>query len=212
MAIHQTESSLDAQVLRVLGQYKEIALEKFEKHFGDVSPPLSEERMLAFWEHLDGRRGWDGIPQVEEWYGALLLGPILQLQRWIESPAPSFVPSFMVLGRLVQIGLLIADATAQLDVREKSKQDGEVRFEDVERQVLSDIAKRAVAHRPDQQLKPNWIAHCERLVKEGRSIDRLSDLLDVAGYDPALTKIQSATLRRWASEVGVRFKAGRPKK
>lgn len=212
MAIHQTENSLESQVLYVLGQYKEIALEKFERHFGDLSPQCSEEHLLAFWEHLEGRREWDGDPQSEEWYGGLLLGPILQLQRWVESPAPAMVPSGVVWERLVQIGLLIADATAQLEARANGGQRNEARIEDVEQRIIRNIAKRAVSYRQDQQLKPGWIEHCKRLIEEGVAIARLGDILDAPGYDPNLAKIQPATLRRWAREAGVRFKVGRPKK
>jgi len=81
---------------------------------------------------------------------------------------------------------------------------------------LADISKtksaiNAVSGRDDQILKPEWLKHCRKALEEGRKIEQLNDLLDLQGYDPRLTKISAVTLKKWARESGIRFKAGRKK-
>ncbi len=73
-------------------------------------------------------------------------------------------------------------------------------------------AKSAVSMREDQQLKPDWIDHCMKVKASGAEIRTLADLLNVQGYKPEITKITSITLKKWAGEVGIKFKPGRPKK
>lgn len=80
------------------------------------------------------------------------------------------------------------------------------------RAFFSHKAKGSVSARRDQILKPNWIAHCKAAVDSGQRIETLDDLLQIQGYDPEITTIQPATLRKWASSVGIEFKVGRRKK
>lgn len=79
------------------------------------------------------------------------------------------------------------------------------------RAFVSYQAKGSVSARRDQILKPNWIAHCKAVIASGQGIETLDDLLQLQGYDPEITTIQSATLRKWARSVGIKFKAGRKK-
>ncbi len=72
--------------------------------------------------------------------------------------------------------------------------------------------KNAVSQREDQVLKPGWVAHCERALSGGLQIRCLDDLLNAPGYDPRITRIGERTLKDWAKESGIEFKAGRPKK
>uniref|UniRef100_Q47CK1 Uncharacterized protein n=1 Tax=Dechloromonas aromatica (strain RCB) TaxID=159087 RepID=Q47CK1_DECAR len=75
-------------------------------------------------------------------------------------------------------------------------------------------ARKAVSNRDDQKLKLPFIDFCNDIVKKGQhsSIQRLDDLLNAEGYDPAVTKITPRTLKAWAKEAGISFKAGAPKK
>lgn len=68
----------------------------------------------------------------------------------------------------------------------------------------------ALASRRDQVLKPEWQAHCRAILKSGRNVSRLNDLLDVAGYPAEVMKIKPPTLKKWARECGFDFQAGRP--
>lgn len=70
----------------------------------------------------------------------------------------------------------------------------------------------ALAQREDQRLKPDFLAFCRAVKAADAEVRRLEDLLNVEGYDPRITSIQPRTLKRWASEGGITFKAGRPKK
>ena len=74
------------------------------------------------------------------------------------------------------------------------------------------ISKFVVSHRIDQKQKTGWLKHCLTVKQSGNNISRLDDLLNVAGYDASVTKISPRTLKEWASEVGIEFKPGRPKK
>ena len=73
-------------------------------------------------------------------------------------------------------------------------------------------AKKALSGRLDQQQKDGWIAHCRKAKASGATISNLDDLLSIAGYDPLALNITPRTLKTWAKEAGVGFKAGRPKK
>lgn len=82
---------------------------------------------------------------------------------------------------------------------------------------LADISKKesainAVSGRDDQILKPEWLKHCKRALKEGHKIEQLNDLLGLQGYDVRLTKISASTLKKWARESGIKFKPGRKKR
>lgn len=77
---------------------------------------------------------------------------------------------------------------------------------------LSKLGKDSVSHRNDQRLKPAWIEHCSKAKLGKRPVSTLDDLLNIDGYDPALAKISARTLKAWANEAGISFKAGRPKK
>ncbi len=70
----------------------------------------------------------------------------------------------------------------------------------------------AVSYRNDQQQKDGWIKHCHKAKESTASISTLDDLLDIPGYHPLVTKIARRTLKTWANEAGIVFKAGRPKK
>lgn len=76
------------------------------------------------------------------------------------------------------------------------------------------FAKHAVSNREDQQLKPQWEAHCKKAIESGIEIARLNDLFQIEGCNPDFKKnIDVRTLKRWAKEsTGIVFKAGRPKK
>ena len=80
------------------------------------------------------------------------------------------------------------------------------------RKVKSEMAKKAVAQRIDQKLKPKWIRHCLDVINSGVTISRLGDLLSAEGCDPAMAGIGERTLKEWAKGTGIEFKAGRPKK
>lgn len=70
----------------------------------------------------------------------------------------------------------------------------------------------ALAQREDQLLKPGFLEHCRAVKASGAEVRRLDDLLNVEGYNPRITSIQSRTLKKWAAEEGITFRAGRPKK
>jgi hypothetical protein len=70
----------------------------------------------------------------------------------------------------------------------------------------------ALSFREDQQLKSGFQAFCRAVKASGADVKRLDDLLNVEGYDPRITSIQPRTLKKWASNEGITFKAGRPKK
>ncbi len=70
----------------------------------------------------------------------------------------------------------------------------------------------ALAQREDQRLKPEFQAFCRAVKSAGAEVRRLDDLLNVEGYDPRITSIEARTLKKWAREEGITFKAGRPKK
>jgi hypothetical protein len=78
--------------------------------------------------------------------------------------------------------------------------------------IASKNAKKVVSCRSDQQQKAGWIEHCENAKKSGINILRLDDLFNIPGYDPLVTKISARTLKKWAKEIGIELKAGRPKK
>lgn len=75
-------------------------------------------------------------------------------------------------------------------------------------------ARHALASREDQLLKGPFLEFCSRHVSDGTAtkIATLDDLLNINGYDPRITRISRRTLKSWANEVGIVFKAGRPKK
>jgi hypothetical protein len=77
--------------------------------------------------------------------------------------------------------------------------------------VRSEIGLFTVSHRSDQRLKPYWLDHCKTALASGVEISTVNDLLNLEGYDPSLARISGQTLRKWAREAGVLFKAGRPK-
>lgn len=77
---------------------------------------------------------------------------------------------------------------------------------------LSEMGRRAVASRTDQKLKPGWIEHCETVKKNNIAVSTLDDLLSVSGYNPGVLNVTPRTLKAWAKEAGISFKAGRPKK
>lgn len=70
----------------------------------------------------------------------------------------------------------------------------------------------ALMHREDQRLKPEFQAFCRSIKEAGVEVRTLDDLLNVEGYAPRVTSIQPRTLKKWAREEGITFKAGRPKK
>jgi hypothetical protein len=78
----------------------------------------------------------------------------------------------------------------------------------------SEIGKYAVSFREDQQLKPQWQAHCKKAVESGRTIAQLEDFFQIEGCSMDFKKnVDARTLKRWAKEAtGIEFKPGRPKK
>lgn len=80
------------------------------------------------------------------------------------------------------------------------------------RKLISERARQSsIAGKWQSKFEDGWKAHCSRAMKSGRKIERLPDLLNIEGYDPEITKIDQQTLRKWASQVGITFKRGRPK-
>lgn len=77
-------------------------------------------------------------------------------------------------------------------------------------EAKSDLGKYAVSLREDQIQKPRWIEHCAKAKNSGAAINRLEDLLNIEGYDPAITKVSQRQLKAWAKEAGITLKAGRP--
>lgn len=74
-------------------------------------------------------------------------------------------------------------------------------------------SKSVVAQRIDQKLKPLWIQHCKDALSAEIQISRLADLFEFNGCSVDFKKhIDERTLKRWAKEVGVVLKAGRPAK
>lgn len=80
--------------------------------------------------------------------------------------------------------------------------------------MLREKTKDLVKHRKDQKLMGPFKAFCRQLVSDGRAteIRTYDDLMNIDGYDPMMTQIGSPTVRRWAREAGIKFKAGRKKK
>lgn len=70
----------------------------------------------------------------------------------------------------------------------------------------------ALSMRKDQILKGDWEKHCRAVKDLGVGVSNLDDLLSIDGYDPDITKIQPATLRKWARSEGFKFRPGRPSK
>lgn len=83
-----------------------------------------------------------------------------------------------------------------------------------EQQFGSVRGKIAVSHRMDQQLKPQWEAHCKNAVKSGKAIAQLDDLFQIEGCSTDFKKhVDARTLKRWAKEAtGIQFKPGRRRK
>lgn len=69
----------------------------------------------------------------------------------------------------------------------------------------------ALAHRPDQRIKPAVQQFLRELKESGAQINQIDDLLNVEGCPVGMPKISAATLRKWARAEGFTFKPGRPK-
>ena len=104
--------------------------------------------------------------------------------------------------------LISLDKEKRASIRNK---EAKARIAELPRIVLSEKGKKAVSNRTDQQQKYGWIEHCKTVVNSGAAIANLDDLLSVAGYDPDVLKITPRTLKAWAKEAGIAFKAGRPR-
>lgn len=75
------------------------------------------------------------------------------------------------------------------------------------------LSKSVVSHRIDQRLKPLWEKHCQDALLAGIEISRLADLFAFNNCDPEFKKcVDERTLKRWAKDVGVILKPGRPSK
>lgn len=70
----------------------------------------------------------------------------------------------------------------------------------------------ALSNRADQILKPRWLEHCKAVLSSGRAVEQLDDLADSESRRDEWSGISPRTLKKWAREAGVRFKAGRRKK
>ena len=106
------------------------------------------------------------------------------------------------------LSLMVIDGKMKLSIKNKANKE---KIDKIPALILSQQGKKAVSNRPDQLLKAGWIAHCKNARLSGIQISRLDDLLQLEGYDPRTTKISGRNLKKWAKEVGVKFKAGRPK-
>lgn len=74
-------------------------------------------------------------------------------------------------------------------------------------------SKHLVSQRIDQRLKPLWMQHCQDVLSAGIQINRLADLFEFNSCSIDFKKnIDERTLKRWAKEVGVFLKPGRPSK
>lgn len=117
---------------------------------------------------------------------------------------PSKMPgsSAQLAGLSHRIGMVCASATSYLTMGWW------------ERFVLPDIGKKTVSQRKDQQLKPQWEAHCKKAVETGVAIAQLCDLFQIEGCSTDFKRyVDARTLKRWAKEsAGIEFKPGRPKK
>jgi hypothetical protein len=70
----------------------------------------------------------------------------------------------------------------------------------------------ALSNRADQVLKPQWLEHCRSALASGRVVEQIDDLADSDARRDEWLGISSRTLKKWAREAGVSFKAGRRKK
>lgn len=108
------DGDVSSAVLYVLSQREEDGWRIAEKYLAVSKEKVNAEELIEVFEWFERRTSLSRVVEINELYLALMIGPALQLRSWIEKGA---VPLGFVLGRLTEIGLLMADTAARLEER-----------------------------------------------------------------------------------------------
>lgn len=194
----------------------------YERLFEENDYSGNEALILSGWiEHgftLEDFPDWTG-PQMMGAYAAYLVDDVYHWLDDLPEPGGRYSDQFNGWDRHEIIEHCASSLLEAMEVCHYGRlligktivPDEEWLAEHVKRHDSEKARRASIAGKWQSQFEDKWKDHCRRAMKSGCKIDRLPDLLNIEDYDPEITKIEAPTLRRWAREVGITFKRGRPK-